>query len=168
VLLALVWVLPHSKKLFESYLEVLFIDGTHKTNNEDCPLLTIAAKDGYGNVHVILRAFIPNEQRWLFCWLFQTAVPSLLGRQICDKVKLIVTDGDAQEIDQLNKALRTTFKSARHRLCGWHLIEKTWERIIGKYIGGKCNDKALEVQKIIKKWLYDMVKEVETVEEITV
>jgi hypothetical protein len=168
VLLALVWVLPHSKKLFESYFEVLFIDGTHKTNNEDRPLLTIAAKDGYGNVHVILRAFIPNEQRWLFRWLFQTAVPSLLGRQVCDKVKLIVTDGDAQEIDQLNKALRTTFKSARHRLCGWHLIEKTWEHIIGKYIGGKCNYKALEVQKIIKKWLYDMVKEVETVEEITV
>jgi hypothetical protein len=46
VLLALVWVLPHSKKLFELYFEVLFIDGTHKTNNEDRPLLTIAAKDG--------------------------------------------------------------------------------------------------------------------------
>jgi hypothetical protein len=113
VLLALVWVLPHSKKLFESYFEVLFIDGTHTTNNKDCPLLTIAAKDGYGNVHVILHAFIPNEQWWLFRWLFQTAVPSLLGRQICDKVKLIVTDSDAQEIDQLNKALRTTFKSSR-------------------------------------------------------
>ena len=32
VLLAIVWVLPNGKQLFRAYSEVLFIDGTHKTN----------------------------------------------------------------------------------------------------------------------------------------
>ena len=75
VLLAIVWVLPQGKRLFCAYPEVMFIDGTHKTNKENRPLITMGIKDCCGKMQIILRAFVPNERAWLFCWLFQVATP---------------------------------------------------------------------------------------------
>ena len=79
VLIALVWVLPEGKRLFQAFPEVMYIDGTHNTNNEKRPLITIGIRNSNGNVPIVLRAFVPNERAWLFRWLFQDAIPSLLG-----------------------------------------------------------------------------------------
>jgi MULE transposase domain len=107
VLLAIVWVLPRNRELFRAYPEVLFIDGTHKTNYENRPLITMGIKDSHGNVQVVLRAFVPNERAWLFRWLFQVATPALLGAKACEDVQLLITDGDAQETSQLDDAVIT-------------------------------------------------------------
>ena len=50
VLLAIVWVHPDEKQLFRAYSEVMFMDGTHKTNKENRPLITMGIKDCYGKV----------------------------------------------------------------------------------------------------------------------
>ena len=34
VLIAIVWLLPEGKRLLRAFPEVMFIDGTHKTNKE--------------------------------------------------------------------------------------------------------------------------------------
>ena len=53
----------------------------------------------------VTRAFLPNERAWLFCYLFQTEMPALLGRDFVGRVKVIVTDGDSQETSQLDIAI---------------------------------------------------------------
>ena len=107
------WVLPNSKQLFRAYPEVVFIDGTHKTNYENGPHVTMGVKDSKGKIQIIFRAFVPNERAWLFRWLFQVATPSFLGANSCDLVWLQITDGDSQKTSQLDDALKAVFKSQK-------------------------------------------------------
>ena len=86
ILIACCWVLPDARRLFQAFPEVLCVDGTHQTNNESRPLLTFSVKDSDGKVTVVLRCFAPNERSWFFRWLFQQALPVLLGRASLKKV----------------------------------------------------------------------------------
>jgi hypothetical protein len=162
VLLAIVWVLPNSKQLFRAYPEVVFIDGTHKTNYENRPLVTMGVKDSKGKMQIVLRAFVPNERAWLFRWLFQVATPSLLGASSCDLVRLQITDGDSQETSQLDDALKTVFKISKRRRCGWHIIDRGWERIVSSIGRSKA---AKHIEGAFKYWLYSLMKDIETDEE---
>jgi hypothetical protein len=57
ILIACCWVLPDARRLFQAFPEVVCIDGTHETNNESRPLLTLSVKDSDGNVMVVVRCF---------------------------------------------------------------------------------------------------------------
>lgn len=162
VLLAIVWVLPIGKRLFRAYSEVMFIDGTHKTNKENRPLITIAIKDCCGKMQIVLRAFVPNERAWMFRWLFQVAIPSLLGNSFCEKVQLQITDGDSQETSQLDQALKTVFKNSKRRRCGWHIVEKGWDRNVS---GLGRSQEAKHIESVVKRWIYSLMKDVETEDE---
>jgi hypothetical protein len=81
ILIGCCWVLPEGRRLFCAFPEVVCIDGTHKTNNESRPLLTLSVKDSNGKVTVAVRCIAPNERSWFFGWLFQEALPVLLGAQ---------------------------------------------------------------------------------------
>jgi hypothetical protein len=162
VLLALVWVLPQMKQLFRAYPEVIFVDGTHKTNYERRPLVTMGVKDSKGKMQIILRAFVPNERAWLFRWLFQVATPSLLGQGSCRLVRLVITDGDSQETKQLDDALITVFRSSKRRRCGWHIVDRGMDRFVGT-IGKGVVPKHIE--SLIKYWLYSLMKNIESKEE---
>jgi MULE transposase domain len=85
MVLALIWSMPHCRQLFHAFPEVLFIDGTHKTNNEKYPLLTVGIRDENFKMNIILRAFCPNERSWMFQWLFKEAIPAVLGVDACRK-----------------------------------------------------------------------------------
>jgi hypothetical protein len=54
---------------------------------------------------IVLRAFLPNEQSWSYKWFFQTVLPALLGKEVLKRIKIIVTNGDSQEINQLDDAI---------------------------------------------------------------
>ncbi len=66
ILIACCWVLPDGRCLFQTSPEVVCIDGTHETNNESRPLLTLSVKDSDGNVMVVVICFAPHERSWLF------------------------------------------------------------------------------------------------------
>jgi hypothetical protein len=122
VTLAIVWSLPHCRQLFAAYPEVLFIDGTHGTNSEGRPLITVGIRDGFLNVKIVFRAFVPNERAWTFQWLFCDAMPYIFGHDSCKKVKLIITDGDSTEFGQLDEAIgKGIYGEARRRRCGWQM-----------------------------------------------
>ncbi len=72
------WTTPPEKRLFKMFGEVLHIDCTADTNYEDRPFLTITGRDSNGKMFTVIRAFLPNERAWVFRWLFQTVMPSLL------------------------------------------------------------------------------------------
>ena len=138
--LAVAWVIPEEKRLFHQFTDVIHIDGTMKTNNEGRPLVTVTGRDSSGNQFAILRAFLPNERAWSFRWLFQNAMPSLLGPEFMARIRIIVTDGDSQETsqvdnaiakfrDQIDEAVAANFPLTQRVRCGWHAIEKGWDRI---------------------------------------
>ena len=61
ILLGAGWVDKEAHSQFLRFPEVLFIDSTHKTNNEARPLLMICGRDQCGKVFVVARVFMPNE-----------------------------------------------------------------------------------------------------------
>ena len=160
LLIALVWALPNMKHLFRAFPEVLFIDGTHKTNRLCQPLITVGVKeDGSGKLQVVIRAVVPNEWAWLFQWLFNTAIPSVMGIEACQDVHLIITDGDSTETSQLDYALESVFITAKQCRCSWHIIHKGWDTKV-KSLGSGA--KAQKIVSVIKCWLQTLVKNVET------
>jgi hypothetical protein len=64
------------------------------------------------------RSFAPNERSWLFPWLFQEALPLLLGVQTLQLVKLVMTDGDSKVMSQVDYAIATYFVYAFCSCCG--------------------------------------------------
>jgi hypothetical protein len=84
VLVALVWVTPEGKQFFQAFPEQASIDGTHKTNAEGWELITVSVQDMNGNQEVVIRCWAPNNRAWLFRWLFQSAIPLLVGKKACN------------------------------------------------------------------------------------
>ena len=104
------------------------VDTVEKTNNEKISLLTVGGKDSNGKMFIFLRCFMPNQQRWMFCWIFSLFMPSLISKKLLEKVRIIISDGDSLFSTQVDNAIRPYFKNTKHFRCGWHLIHKGWER----------------------------------------
>jgi hypothetical protein len=170
VLVALVWTTPEGKRFFQAFPEQVSLDGTHKTTNEDWEMITLSVQDMIGKQEVAIRCWAPNNRAWLFRWLFQTAIPSLVGRSACERVRLVITDGDSQECSQMDAAIELMFKHAKRRRCGWHIVDRGWLRMVGSFRGrADLNRKEIDdLVNIIKGWLYSLMKEIETVHEYKV
>ena len=154
------WTIPAEKRLFKMFSEVLHIDCTADTNQEDRPFLTITGRDSNGNMFTILRAYLPNERAWVFRWLFQTVMPSLLGKDYISRVKVIVTDGDSQETSQLDIAIALHFHNVCRLRCGWHVVDRGWLRC-GPGIRSvpRANEKAFKaITNQVKAWLYSWMR----------
>ena len=78
--IALVWVLPKERQLFNLFHEVLTVDTIHGTNNETRSMLTIGGKDSNGNMFIILRCFLPHEKGWMFRWVSSLVLPNMYGK----------------------------------------------------------------------------------------
>ena len=111
------------------FSEVLHIDCTADTNVESRPFLTVTGHDPSGKMFSIIRAFLPNERAWVFSWLFQTVMPTLLGKDYIARVKVIITDGDLQETSQLDIAIVMHFQNVHRVRCGWHTVDRGWKRL---------------------------------------
>jgi hypothetical protein len=141
-----------------------FLDGTHKTNKEDWELIVFSIQDMNGKQHVVMSCWAPNTRAWLFNWLFQTAVPAIMGTRSCTEVRLVITDGDSQEFNQLDVAIQKLFINAKRRRCGWHLINRGWRRNVGALVASNSKTKNAVCMNIqnIKNWLYSFMREIES------
>jgi hypothetical protein len=54
VFLAVAWVLPAEKRLFQLFPFVLHLDSVEDTNNEKRPLFTVTGRDSMGNMFTVL------------------------------------------------------------------------------------------------------------------
>ncbi|KAG7360933.1 MULE transposase domain containing protein [Nitzschia inconspicua] len=162
VLISLVWAMPVGRRCIQAFPELLFSDATHKTNQENRPLITFGVKDTEGRVQVVIRAWAPNERAWMFRWLFQTAVPAIIGKTTCEQIRLVITDGDSQELTQLDDAISSVFTKCVCRRCGWHIIHQGWKRHVGSL--GRSQE-AKEISQRIRSWVYFFMKSIETLDE---
>lgn len=91
----------------------------------------------------------------------------MMGREACGWVRLVITDGDSQECEQMDAAIKMVFKGAKRRRCGWHIVDRGWIQKVGSF-RGRDDTKRKEIDalvNVIKGWLYSHMKEVETVKE---
>ena len=74
-MMAFAWVNPKELFILEAFPEVVMVDTTKKTNNEKRPLLIPGGIDSNGNMIIFLRVFMPNNQSWMFRWVFSVLFP---------------------------------------------------------------------------------------------
>jgi hypothetical protein len=104
--------MPYEVQQFHLFDVYLHIDATADSNKEGRPLVTLSSKDSYGKMFIVLLAFLPNEQSWSYKCFFHTVLPALLGKDVLKTIKIIVTDGNSQEISQLDDAITIFFPNA--------------------------------------------------------
>jgi hypothetical protein len=57
------------------------------------------------------------------------------------RIKIIVTDGDFQDISQLGNAIIRLFPHAYQIRCSWHIIGRGWDKTVKVALGGKSQKK---------------------------
>jgi hypothetical protein len=127
---AVLWVTKGEKEMFRKFPNVVKIDTTFGTNDRSMPLLSVTGLNSNGNTFTIARAYIPNEQSWVFRWILSHALPQLLGVEAMKRIVVILSDGDSTEIAQINHLLDELCPQAHRLRCGWHLVDRGWERLI--------------------------------------
>ena len=133
--------MPFELDQFGLFHVALHIDATADTNIEGRPLVTVTSKDSYGKMFFVLRAFLPSEQSWAYKWLFQTVFPVLIGKEVLQKISIIVTDGDSQEITQLEDAVNKFCPTVKRIRCSWHIIDRGWHKKVKVPLGGHSRRK---------------------------
>ena len=118
LLLSVALTTPEEISLLPLYPEVLYVDCVGVTNTNKLPLLSITGKTCLGRMFTILRAYLPNERSWVFRWVFSTVLPKVFPRYLRNSVKVIISDGDAQEFTQLNCGIKAFFPKCRRLRCG--------------------------------------------------
>jgi hypothetical protein len=94
-----VWTTPQGKQYFQAFPEQLSVDRTHHTTQEEWEQITFSVQDMNGGQETVARCWAPNNQHWLFQGLFQTAFPTLVSIASCTRMRLVICDGDPQEVD---------------------------------------------------------------------
>jgi hypothetical protein len=61
-------------------------------------------------------------------WVFRVVLPKLVGERVLRKINLFISDGDSQETSQLDLAIKENFPHVQRVLCGWHIVEKGWQK----------------------------------------
>ena len=117
-LMAFAWAVPEEAFLFKLFPEVVTVDVVKSTNNEKRPLFTMCGKTTHGKMFTIMRVFLLHEKTWIFRWLFCIVLPRLFGKPTVDQIKVIISDGDSQEIQQLDNAISLFLPKVIRVRCG--------------------------------------------------
>ena len=122
ILLAVMWITDDGKLYHKKFPHVLGCDVTFGTNAEKRPLFRASGKtmDNKNIPHI--NAFVPSQQRWVFDWIFEDGIPSILDEEDLRKTSIILTDQDHQLVGALLTKLRDKgiYGDALNRLCKWH------------------------------------------------
>ena len=76
------------------------------------------------------------------------------------RVRVILTDGDAQETAQLDAAINAYYPTVLRSRCGWHIVDRGWRRHCPgvKSVKKKHESQFLIIVSIIKTWKYSWMK----------
>ena len=154
------WITKKERRLFRLFPHVLKIDVVKGTNQEDRPLLTISIRTSQGRYVVICRILLSHERRISYRWVFCHALPALLGVEYMKFIIVIMTDGDSNEMEELEIAIKL-YLSGCHRLrCGWHIVHKGYHRRVpleGTILKMHRKDYRLFV-RALKNWCYTFMR----------
>eukprot|EP00526_Cylindrotheca_closterium_P002846 CAMPEP_0113631180 /NCGR_PEP_ID=MMETSP0017_2-20120614/16203_1 /TAXON_ID=2856 /ORGANISM="Cylindrotheca closterium" /LENGTH=982 /DNA_ID=CAMNT_0000541679 /DNA_START=1 /DNA_END=2952 /DNA_ORIENTATION=- /assembly_acc=CAM_ASM_000147 len=127
LIIGMLWVRKEDRILFRRCPHVLKVDTTFNTNEYGRPLWVATSKTAENTIFCVAYAVVPNEQMWVFNWLFYHALGALLQQEL-QQVRLIISDGDSTEIGQINEAMSKYMPNAIRLRCVWHITDRTWYR----------------------------------------
>ena len=169
LLVALAWVVPSERCLFRLFPENLFVDSVEDANNEGRSLLTMSGCDSNGKMFTFLRAFLPNQRTWSFRWIFLHVLPTMFSKNIIDKIRVIISDGDSQEYQQIDVAINTFCPQIKRVRCGWHVIDRGWMRHGPKSNHYKDKISFKIITSNIRNWMFSWTSSAcETAEEYNI
>lgn len=126
ILLAVMFISEEGRKYHIKFPHVLGCDVTFGTNAEKRPLFRASCKTMDNKNIPNINAFVPSQQRWVFDWLFEDGLPTILDADALQKTSMIITDQDNQLVGTLLTSLRRvcggkgSYGHALNRLCKWH------------------------------------------------
>ena len=124
VLLAVAWSREDERTLFSKFPEVMMIDVTMGTNSQGLPEAVICCPGPDMKIYTPVRAFLPSQCKWVFGWIWGTAIPILLGKNNLRRTQLVLSDGDCKIYNAFEEHRSQTYPSAVHGLCIFHLVTK--------------------------------------------
>ena len=92
-------------RLLRMHPESIMVDTTYGTNRGKKELFTVAGKDDNNVAFNACRAFLPNQQQWVFNSVFSECLPHFFGKLICNRMKSIISDGATIEYVPILKTL---------------------------------------------------------------
>ena len=154
---ACAWSTNKERRAFCLSPDVIKLDVTEGTNTEKRPLLTVSIRSAFGNYMVVARMFLSHQRRVSFRWAFSIALPKVLGESWISLVKAVMTDGDSNEIFELDEAIARWMPDAFRMRCAWHVIFKGWQRNcagLEHTVERRNRSKYKVLARTIKKWCY--------------
>jgi hypothetical protein len=127
MLLFIAWGSDEDLRYITMFTEVLSIGATYGTNREKRPLLVFSGTDNNKKNFTALRAFLPSECEWVFRYIFEVAITSLIGEATAERIKQINTDGDRQIYNPLTSCIldkSSPWFGYVHVLYNYHMIDK--------------------------------------------
>ena len=155
------WTHKHLRRIAKAFGDVLFVDATEGTNDEERPLLTLSVRTSLMKQVVVIRAVLPNNQRWVYRWFFAEVIPSLLGKSFANQVKVVLTDGDWNEMASVDESFQRHFKNAIRQRCGWHIVDRGWARHLDNVVSCKSKGNQEDfvcIKRTIQCWIYSWMK----------
>ena len=134
VLQGLAFTIDGSREKARRCGRVIGSDVTFGSNNRKRPLLDIITLGGNLETIDFFYALLPDETRESFCWVFAVALPQLMGQDFCDRVRVVVADGDHWQLAAIEYAIHGAgvLRNARFRLCAWHCIFVPFKKLRGQ------------------------------------
>jgi hypothetical protein len=132
---------PFELEQFGLFHVSMHIDATADSNKEGRPLVTVTSNEADGHMFFVICEFLPSERSWTYKWLFQIVFLVLLEKDVLNKLSIVVTDGDSQEITQLKDAVNNLFPNVYRIQCSWHKIDRGGFENVNVPLGGHSRRK---------------------------
>ncbi|RUS69423.1 hypothetical protein EGW08_022814, partial [Elysia chlorotica] len=105
----------HMSSLFSKYPDVIYMDGTYKTNKCGYPLYQVMVEDGCGRGRAVFYAFVRQENADILSKMMATFA-EFMGESV-NHTKYAMTDKDPNEMN----AIRQHLPHASNVLCAFHV-----------------------------------------------
>jgi hypothetical protein len=165
ILLGVAWVTHKQAKFAQKFPKVFFVNATSSTSVEKRELVLVCGKDSNNSGFTAMRVFVPSEKQWVYSWIYNDAIPNLLGKGVVQK-RLVLTDGDRNNYAPLESCIATNSSSwaqSFHGLCEWHLLGQSWQKQVTPTIQKDKVVKTICIKATswIKSWFWNIETEQE-------
>ena len=84
----------------------------------------------------------------------------MFGKPTVDKIRIIISDGVSQEIQQLDNDIALLLPKVLRVSCGWHIVYMGWKAHIPtvNMIPKNNMKNYMEISSVLKNWMYSWMK----------
>eukprot|EP00957_Ditylum_brightwellii_P020528 1547600-Ditylum_brightwellii.AAC.1 len=127
------WIHKYLRRTARAFHDVLFVDATEGTNNEERPLLIVS-----------VRILLMKQ-----------------GKSFANEVKVVLTGGNWNEMAAVDESFKPHFKIAIRQRCGWHTVDRGWARYLDHVVS--CTSPEYKedfycIKRTIQCWLHPWMK----------